>query len=71
VAEALKLFLAEEPIGRGLRAIAEKFRSSDAEGPAWVAEFIAGGDVATTARIRQDAFMTVQEVCRLLGMVAS
>jgi hypothetical protein len=71
VAEALKPYLNEDPVSRGLRSIAQKFRELDAEGPTWVAEFISGGDAGTAARIRQDAFMTVREVCRLLGMGAS
>lgn len=55
---------------KGLRAIARKFRALDAEGPTWVAKFLGGGDVETEARVRQDAFMTVREVCRVLGEVA-
>ncbi len=70
VAAALKPYLGEEPVRGGLRLIAQKFRALDAEGPTWVASFIGGGDAGTEARIRQDAFMTVHEVCRLLGLVS-
>lgn len=35
VAETLRLFLAEDPVRRGLRSIAEKFRAIEAEGPTW------------------------------------
>lgn len=70
VAAAVKPFLGEDPVTSGLRSIADKFRTVDAEGPTWVARFLGAGDDATAARIRQDAFMTVQEVCRLLGLAA-
>ncbi len=70
VAEALKPFTKEQTVRRGLDSIAQKFRALEAEGPTWVAAFLGGGDAATAARIRQDAFMTVHEVCRLLGAVS-
>ncbi len=70
VAEALRPFTNEEPVRRGCHSIVQKFRALDAEGPTWVAAFLGGGDAETAARIRQDAFMTVHEVCRLLGIVA-
>lgn len=68
VAEALRPYLGEEPVHRGLRSVAEKFRTLDAEGPTWVGEFLGEGDPDRSARFRQDAFMTVSEVCRLLGI---
>jgi len=68
VAQALRPYLGEDPVHRGLRSIAEKFRALEAEGPTWVAAFLGEGDPERSARVRQDAFMTVQEVCRLLGM---
>jgi len=71
VADTLRPFLAENVVGRGLRSIAEKFRSLDAEGPTWVVGFMGTGDAGADARIRQDAFMTVHEVCRLLGIASS
>lgn len=70
VAAVLKPFMNEQPVHKGLRAIAQKFRALDAEGPTWVARFLGGGDPGTEARLRQDAFMTVHEVCRILGEVA-
>lgn len=68
VTTALRPYLGEEPVRRGLRAITERFRALDAEGPTWVGAFLGEGDPERTARFRQDAFMTVQEVCRLLGI---
>lgn len=70
VAGAIRPFRGEEPVMRGLHTIAEKFRSLDAEGPTWVARFLGGGDAAAEARLQQDAFQTVSEVCRLLGVAA-
>lgn len=70
VAEAIKPFMHEPPVQRGLRSIAEKFRALDAEGPTWVAAFLGGGDAGTATRNRRDAFMTVYEVCRLLGITS-
>lgn len=71
VAEMLRPFLVEEAVGRGLGAIAEKFRDPNVEGPTWVVGFMDRGDAGSEARIRQDAFMSVHEVCRLLGVVRS
>lgn len=68
VAATLKPFMNEQPVQKGLRAIAQKFRALEAEGPTWVAKFLGGGDAETEARVRQDAFMTVREVCQLLGL---
>lgn len=70
VALALKPYLDEEPVARGLAVIAQKFRALEAEGPTWVARFLGGGEAGAEARIRQDAFQTVFEVCRLLGLAA-
>ncbi len=69
VAAALKPYLGEGPVAQGPSAIAAKFRALDAEGPTWVAKFLGGGDPETEARFRQDAFMSVSEVCRLLGLM--
>jgi hypothetical protein len=66
VAEALRPFRNEEPVRRGLRAIAEKFRDKGAEGPTWVAVFLSEGNAEADEKLRVDAFMTVQEVGRLL-----
>jgi hypothetical protein len=67
VAEAVRPFRNEEPVRRGLAAIAEKFRDREAEGPTWVAVFLAEGNADLHERLRTDAFMTVREVLRLLG----
>jgi hypothetical protein len=66
VTELLRPFLGEVAVGRGLQSICGRFRSVDAKGPTWVARFLGGGERDTETRIRQDAFMTVSEVCRLL-----
>lgn len=66
VATALKPYMGEAPVAKGVRIIAEKFRALDAEGPTWVASFLGGGDEETRKRVQQDAFQTVSEVCRLL-----
>ncbi len=68
VAQAIRPYLGEAPVARGLGSIVEKFRAPDAEGPTWVARFLGGGGHETEARIRQDAFMRVSEVCRILGI---
>lgn len=70
VAAAFKPFMNEQAVQKGLRSIAQKFRALEDEGPTWVAKFLGGGDPGTEARLRQDAFMTVHEVCRILGEVA-
>jgi hypothetical protein len=68
VTEVLAPFLGEDAVERGLQAICARFRAVDAEGPTWVATFLGGGDAGAVTRIRQDAFMTVGEVCRLLDI---
>jgi hypothetical protein len=68
VAAALKPFMNEQVVQKGLRSIAQKFRALEADGSTWVARFLGGGDPGTEARLRQDAFMTVHEVCRLRGL---
>lgn len=67
VADAVRPFRAEEPVRRGLAAIAEKFRDKAAEGPTWVAVFLSEGNADADERTRVDAFMTVQEVLRLVA----
>lgn len=69
VAAALKPFMNEQPVQKGLGSIAQKFRALDAEGPTWVAKFLGGGDAETEARVRQDAFMRVREVCQILDVM--
>lgn len=67
VAEVLRPFRDEEPVRRGLTAIGQKFRDKGAEGPTWVAVFLSEGDAEADEKIRVDAFMTVQEVLRLVS----
>ncbi|MGH7278416.1 MAG: hypothetical protein ACREJG_06970 [Candidatus Rokuibacteriota bacterium] len=43
VAELLRPFRDEDPVRRGLAAVAEKFRNRSAEGPTWVAVFLSEG----------------------------
>jgi hypothetical protein len=71
VTELLRPFLGEVAVGRGLQSICRRFRAVDAEGPTWVARFLGGGDPESEARIQRDAFMSVGEVCRLLGISRS
>lgn len=63
VAQALLPYASEGPVAGGLRAIAEQFRDVNAPGPNWVAAFLGRSD---DARIKQDAYMTVSEILRLL-----
>lgn len=71
VTQVLAPFLGEDAVERGLQAICARFRAVDAEGPTWVATFLGGADPEVQIRIRQDAFMTVAEICRLLGISSS
>lgn len=70
VAAALQPVLGEPPVRRGLESIVQRFRALDAEGPTWAARFLGEGDADRETRVRQDAFMMVGEVCRLLGLGA-
>jgi len=67
VAAALQQFREEELVRHGLAAIAEKFRDKGAEGPTWVAVFLSEGNAESDEKIRVDAFMTIQEVLRLVS----
>jgi hypothetical protein len=66
VANRLRPALYSPVLERGLVGIADRFESADAEGPWWVANFLSRDDPDQHARLRQDAFMTVREVIRLL-----
>lgn len=66
VADRLRAAVASPVLERGLAAIADRFESPDAEGPWWVGNFLSQDDPEQHARLRQDAFMTVREVIRLL-----
>lgn len=67
IAAELRSSLGNATVQEGLSAIAVRFRDPDAEGPAWVARFLGEEDPALIARLKQDAFLTVHEVFRLLG----
>lgn len=67
IAEIIRPIREEEAVRRGLTAIAEKFREERAEGPTWVAVFLSQGNADGDDRTRVDAFMTVQEVLRLVA----
>jgi len=67
VAEVLRPIREEEAVRRGLAAIAEKFREERSEGPTWAAGFLSQGNAEGDDRARVDAFMTVQEVLRLVS----
>jgi hypothetical protein len=67
VAELLRPALADPLVRRGLDEIAAKFRAPQAEGPMWVANFLARPATTEHERLLTDAFMTVSEVLRLLG----
>jgi len=67
VAEALGIVRGEPVARRGLDAIANRFRTREAEGPTWVAEFLGSAGTEDHERARTDAFMTVQEVLRRIS----
>jgi len=69
VAARLKPHVRDPMVQRGLDGIASRFRDPEAEGPSWVAKFLLGRDDSTddAVRIKQDAFMIVNEVLRLVG----
>jgi hypothetical protein len=67
VADQLKPYLEDPLPQRGLAAIATRFKSPDGDGPSWVANFLGYDDRDQELRTKQDAFMTVGEVLRLLG----
>ncbi len=67
VAGRLRAALDSPVLERGLGAIADRFDSPDAEGPWWAANFLAQDDPDRHLKLRQDAFMTVGEVLRLLN----
>lgn len=67
VADVLRPVRDEAAVRRGLAAMAEKFRDHRAEGPIWVAAFLSEGSAEGDDKTRVDAFMTVQEVLRLVA----
>ncbi|MGH7331551.1 MAG: hypothetical protein ACREKS_02155, partial [Candidatus Rokuibacteriota bacterium] len=67
VAELLRPAFGDALVRRGMAEIAVKFRAREAEGPTWVANFLARPGTDEHERLLTDAFMTVTEVLRLLG----
>ena len=51
-------------VRRGLKAIRDRFRSSEAEGPSWVVNFMAITDKKEKEEVRQRSFMVVNEMLR-------
>jgi len=51
-------------VRRGLKAIRDRFRSSEAEGPSWVVKFMAIRDEKEKEEVRQRSFMVVNEMLR-------
>lgn len=66
VAAALKPYMGHPILRKGMKSIAIKFRDLEAEGPSWTASFLASNDPEMATRIKQDAYMNVNEVLRLL-----
>lgn len=67
VAGALRSAGGDPVLCRALDAIAAKFRAREAEGPTWVASFLSRPGTDEHERLLTDAFMSVNEVLRLLG----
>ena len=66
VAARVKPHLGDPILQRGLAAMRESFRSLEGTGASWVANFLGYENPDQELRIRQDAFMTVGEVLKLL-----
>jgi len=67
VAARLKPFVSDPVLARGLKAIEQRFRSLEAEGPSWVATFLGYDDPEEVVMVQRDAFMSVGEVLRQLA----
>jgi hypothetical protein len=68
VAKEIKNFKDNPIVKEGLLAVKERFRAVDAEGPYWVANFMASTDSAAKERMRQRSFMIVNETIRKIGV---
>ena len=68
VAREIKNLKDNSIVKEGLLAVKERFRAIDAEGPYWVANFMASTDSAEKERIRQRSFMIVNETIRKIGI---
>jgi len=64
---AVKPFIANPVVKRGLTAVRSRFRDIKAEGPFWVANFLALSTKEEIRRVQLDAFMIVDEVLKNLG----
>lgn len=69
VASLLRPHVSDPVLQEGLTAIQEKFRVADAEGPFAVADFMESIDPLDRDARQQDAYQTVAEVLRLLGIL--
>lgn len=66
VAAALRPHMDHPILRKGMESITIKFRDLEAEAPSWAARFLASNDPEMATRIKQDAYMNVNEVLRLL-----
>lgn len=55
-------------VKNGLNAIRQRFRDINAEGPSWVANFLAIGDAKEKEDMKQRSFTVVNEMLRNLGI---
>lgn len=68
VAKEIKTLKDNPIVKAGLLAIKERFRTIDAEGPHWVANFMVPTDSAEKERVRQRSFMVVNETIQKIGI---
>ena len=66
VADALRPCLGEPLVDEGMARIGDAFRRRDANGPAWIADFIGHASDEDRERIITDAYMNVRELVELL-----
>jgi hypothetical protein len=60
VAEDVKTHFNDNDMKRCIDSIRQRFRDINAEGPAWVANFISA-DLEVRKRVKAEAFVVVQE----------
>ncbi|HAM36383.1 MAG TPA: hypothetical protein DEB40_05930 [Elusimicrobia bacterium] len=68
VVSRLKPNLGNAGLQKGLGSIREKFKSDKDAGPSWVANFFSTAQEAERARIRQDAYLTMDRVLKSCGL---
>ncbi|GFP21176.1 hypothetical protein HKBW3S06_00402 [Candidatus Hakubella thermalkaliphila] len=61
VRDELKPYLSDKFLQKGLSSIESRFRSPEAEGPSWVANFLIQTNPELIKRTKMDAYMTVRE----------